>query len=139
MMSSHEAFNPPLIVCQSSVFPFMCSFLCFWDWEKSVLINMTWISFCQAYRQFLFWLKSVQCEVVYRNQARPVDYGKVVKLLIFLLLSGQNEIWHVRLWSQRFSCNLRHRSAIAHQTGLFFHVVWAVLLLVEKWEPHRIR
>lgn len=59
-----KLFNPPpptpLTVCQCVLSPLCVILLCFSDWEKPVLINITWLSFCQAYRHFIVWLKSVQ-------------------------------------------------------------------------------
>lgn len=115
---------PPHCLSVLCFSPLCVFFLCFWDWEKPVLINMTWISFCQAYRQFLLWFKSVECEVVYGNQGRPMYYGNVAKLL-----------WYFRNYRNKmrfdmFVCDrsdshvpfFRHWSAMLHQTGLFFHV-----------------
>lgn len=131
---------PPHCLSVLCFSPLCVFFLCFWDWEKPVLINMTWISFCQAYRQFLLWFKSVECEVVYGNQGRPMYYGNVAKLL-----------WYFRNYrnKMRFDMFVCDRSD-SHVPFLgidlqcyikldYFSTYVSCLLLVEKWEPHRIR
>lgn len=98
---------------------FMCSFCVFSDWEKPVLINMTWIHAAKHI------VSSFECR----------KWGSVWKL------RKTNELWKcqesplcadisVTIWTKwdfdMFVCdrsnshNLRHWSAMPHRTGLSF-------------------